>query len=83
MAFLPLDLLNALLVVMKFAFCGVFGTAQRGSNQVVHLAMSRKWIEIGSRDDERMRGSTVRLNFNQYFKKDHSWFYSECETKIV
>ena len=57
--FLPLDLLNAPLVVTKFAFCGVFGTAQRGSNQVVHLAMSRKSIEIGSRDDELMRGSTV------------------------
>ena len=43
----------------KFAFYSVFGTAQRGSNQMVHLAMSRKWIEIGSRDDERMRGSTA------------------------
>ena len=25
----------------------------------VHLAVSRKWIETGSRDDELMRGSTV------------------------
>ena len=30
-----------------------------GSNQVVHLAMTRKWIEIGSRDDELMKGSTA------------------------
>ena len=43
----------------KFAFYSVFGAAQRGSNQVVHLAMLRKLIEMGSRDDEFMRGSTV------------------------
>ena len=64
LAFLPLDLLNAPFVVTKFAFCNVFGTAQRGSNQVVHLAMSHKWIEIGSRDDELMRGSTVALSLS-------------------
>ena len=61
LAFLPLDLSNAPLVATNFAFCNVFGTGQRGSNQVVHLAMSRKGIEIGSRDDELMRGSTVGL----------------------
>ena len=44
----------------KFPFCSVFGTAQHGSNQVVHLAMSRKWIKIGSRD-ELIRGATVLI----------------------